>query len=206
MLVPMDTVVSGREEEKGQDSEDWVLDIVRSYSRFLSHLVRSGLRPTGLDLGNTPIRIARSLKDFTSGVGKDPKDVLTTFEGTDYNEMIIVGNIDYVSLCAHHFLPFIGEVQFAYIPNSRIVGLSKVPRMVEIISRRPQIQEEMTQQIVDVFCEVVKPIGCGVVVTGTHTCTTCRGVRKPNVVMKTQALRGIFMDHTVKAEFLEGIR
>jgi len=155
----------------------------------------------------TPERLVKAYEELFSGVGQDPAAVLrVSFEEVQYNQMITVESIDFVSVCMHHLLPFFGFVSFAYIPNKKVVGLSKIPRMVEIIARRPQVQERLTQQIVDVFQETVMPLGCGAMVRAWHGCVACRGVRKDNVRMRTTALRGVFLDKPeVKAEFLAGV-
>ena len=153
---------------------------------------------------DTPIRVARAYEELMSGVGQDPAAVLSaSFEESHYNQMITVGDIDFVSLCSHHLLPFHGVAHFAYIPDGKVVGLSKIPRMIEILARRPQIQERLTQEIVDVFNETVSPVGCGVMVEAWHACMGIRGVRKPKAMMRTTALTGFFLERAaVKEEFL----
>ena len=190
-------------------NNNWETVLADGVRLFIDHLREKD--KLGPPLGNehfneTPNRVVRSLKEFTLGVGKSAASVLGEGFAGDYNEMVVVRGIDYVSLCAHHLLPFVGEVHFGYLPNGRIVGLSKIPRMVEVLAARPQVQEALTQNIVEQFQGLVEPMGCGVVVTGMHTCTTCRGVRKAGVVMKTQGLRGEFLEPEVKSEFLEAIR
>lgn len=152
----------------------------------------------------TPDRVVRSFVELFSGVGVDPASVLKVgFNEASYNEMISVERISFVSVCHHHLLPFYGTVDFAYLPNKHIVGLSKIPRMIEILARRPQIQERLTQQIVDVFQENVKPLGCAAMIRAWHACAAIRGVRQPNIQMRTTALTGYFLEKpAVKAEFL----
>lgn len=158
-------------------------------------------------IDRTPERVAKMYSELLAGVKEDPASVLrTSFEEAAYNEMITVEGIDFISVCAHHLLPFYGVCNFAYLPDKKIVGLSKIPRMVDILSRRPQVQERLTQQLVDVFQEVVQPLGCGAMIRAWHGCVACRGVRKANVRMRTTALRGYFLEKPeVKAEFLAGI-
>ena len=155
-------------------------------------------------IADTPSRVVKAYAELMSGVDYDPASVLKVgFKEAAYNELVSVVDIDFVSLCMHHLLPFYGQAHFAYLPNKYIVGLSKIPRMVEILARRPQIQERLTQQIVDVFQHVVKPRGCGVVVEAWHACAAIRGVRQPNVRMRTTALRGWFLQKPhLKEEFL----
>lgn len=152
----------------------------------------------------TPMRVAQAFAELFSGVGQDPAAVLTTcFEENHYDQMITVCNIDFVSICAHHLLPFHGQAHFAYLPDKQIVGLSKIPRMVEILARRPQIQERLTQQLATVFQETVKPRGCAIMVEAWHACVGVRGVRKPGVSMRTTALTGLFLSNpAAKEEFL----
>ena len=153
---------------------------------------------------DTPRRVVRAYEELMSGVGKDPSAVLSaSFSENHYDQMIAVKDIDFVSLCIHHLLPFHGVAHFAYIPDGKVVGLSKIPRMIEILARRPQIQERLTQQIVCVFNETVRPKGCGVILEAYHSCMGLRGVRKPGASMQTTALAGIFLDRPeVKEEFL----
>lgn len=155
----------------------------------------------------TPYRVMKALGEMLCGYYQDPVEILKTgFGKGTYDEMITVGNIGFHSLCAHHLLSFTGKVHFAYIPNETIVGLSKIPRMVEALSRRLQVQEELSEQIVDCFQNTVKPRGCAVLIEGIHLCCGARGVRKEGVVMRTTSLRGIFKkDESAKAEFLAGV-
>jgi GTP cyclohydrolase I len=161
----------------------------------------------GEHLKNTPQRYVRGFLELVSGLKQDPASVLkTAFTENHYNQMIAVEQIDFVSICAHHLLPFYGIVNFAYLPNKKVVGLSKIPRMIEILSRRPQIQEQLTQQIVDTFQKVVQPLGCGCMIEAWHACVGIRGVRKPNTRMRTTALAGFFLTKpSVKEEFLMGV-
>jgi GTP cyclohydrolase IA len=156
---------------------------------------------------DTPRRVVQSFTDYFSGLGVDAEEVLRQgFEPGSYDEMIYVRNIRFTSFCAHHFVPFIGTINFAYIPEMRIVGLSKIPRLIEVLSHRPQVQEQLTAQIADIFQKVVKPQGCGVTIEAVHLCMTIRGVRKEDATTKTTALTGIFRKPDVKSEFLDGVR
>ena len=157
-------------------------------------------------IDRTPHRVVVAYAELLSGVREDPAHVLrVSFEESHYNQMIHVDSIDFVSVCVHHLLPFYGQVFFSYLPDKRIVGLSKIPRMVDILSHRPQVQERLTQQIVDTFHDTVQPLGCGAMVKAWHGCVACRGVRKANVRMRTTALRGYYIKPEVKAEFLAGV-
>jgi GTP cyclohydrolase IA len=159
-------------------------------------------------IANTPTRFCAALQELLSGWRQDPEEILKngSFNEGAYDEMIIIKDIDFVSLCAHHLLPFIGKVHFGYIPGKKIVGLSKIPRLVEALARRPQIQEHLSVQIVDTFEEVIEPRGCGVVIEATHLCMTIRGVRKPGAITNTTALRGIFKNYeATHHEFLNKV-
>lgn len=159
-------------------------------------------------VAKTPHRYVEALRELMEGVTEDPVKVLgTVFEETEYDEMIVVRDISFVSLCAHHLLPFIGTIDFGYIPNKKVVGLSKIPRLVECLARRPQIQEKLSNQIVEVFQKEIDPLGCGVKITANHMCMGIRGVRKPDALTDTVALRGVFKSNTTtKQEFLDLIR
>lgn len=151
----------------------------------------------------TPNRVYKAFEFLTSGYKQDPKTVLNDalFDSTN-NEMVLVKNIEFYSLCEHHLLPIIGRVHVGYIPNGKVVGLSKIPRMVDIFARRLQIQEQLTEQIAQALQEVIKPRGVGVVVEARHMCIEMRGVQKINSVTTTSALRGGFIsDPRTRKEF-----
>ncbi len=155
-------------------------------------------------LKKTPHRVAKAYEFLTQGYNKKIKDVLNgaIFE-EKYDEMVIVKDIDFYSMCEHHLLPFFGKVHVAYIPNGKIVGLSKIPRIVDVFSRRIQIQERMTQEIADTIQEYLNPRGVGVVVEGFHMCVAMRGVQKQNSTTTTSAMHGIFKsDPRTRSEFL----
>lgn len=159
------------------------------------------------NLERTPLRIVGAYEELFWGLGKDPAAVLqTSFPDGNYDEMVTVCNIDFVSVCAHHLLPFTGYAHFAYLPDKRVVGLSKIPRMIDILARRPQIQENLTRRIVDVFQQVVEPRGCAVLVDAWHACVAIRGARKPRAMMRTTALTGWFLERPhLKREFFDTI-
>ena len=150
----------------------------------------------------TPKRVAKAFEEICSGYFKDPKEVLNDalFDSTN-NEMVVVRNIEFYSMCEHHILPFFGKVHVAYIPDKKVVGLSKIPRMVEVFARRLQIQEQLTEQIADAIMDVVKPKGVGVVIHARHMCMEMRGVKSKYSYTSTSALRGIFLEEKTREEF-----
>lgn len=145
----------------------------------------------------TPNRVYESYKFMTQGYKQDPKEVLNDalFESSN-NEMVLIKNIEFYSLCEHHLLPIIGRAHIAYIPNGKVVGLSKIPRMVNVYARRLQIQEQLTEQIADALSEVINPQGVGVVLQARHMCMEMRGVEKINSTTTTSALRGVFLKNS----------
>jgi len=173
--------------------------------------VREMLRLLGEDparegLARTPLRVEKALKYFTKGNTQDAAEILrgATFESPDYDEMVIVKDIDVFSLCEHHLLPFFGKCHVAYLPDKKIVGLSKIPRVVEVFSRRLQIQEKLTTQIGKTIDEALKPKGVAVVVEAFHLCVMMRGVEKQNAHMITSSMLGRFRsDPKTREEFLD---
>lgn len=159
--------------------------------------------PAREGLFKTPARVARSLQFLTQGYGIDPEAILKSalFE-EDYSEMILVKEIEVFSLCEHHLLPFHGRAHVAYIPDGKIVGLSKIPRVVEVFARRLQVQERLTLQIRDVLSDVLKPLGVAVVIEAIHLCMMMRGAEKQNAVTTTSAMSGEFMKTPTRAEFM----
>jgi GTP cyclohydrolase IA len=175
----------------------------------LQALIRRQLELIGEDpkregLERTPYRVATSLTWLTRGYGEDPRSVIG--EGIfdePHDNMIMVRDIELYSLCEHHMLPFFGKAHIAYIPNGKIVGLSKIPRVVDVFARRLQVQERMTEEIAAALCEVLHPHGVGVVIEAYHLCMMMRGVQKQNSKTITSALRGVFRDdHKTRDEFL----
>lgn len=152
----------------------------------------------------TPERAAKAMKFLTEGYEKDPKQILQSamFE-EDYNEMVIVKDIELYSLCEHHLLPFFGKAHIAYIPNGRIVGLSKLPRVVDVFSRRLQVQERLTEQILDCINNTLEPVGVAVVIEASHMCMMMRGVQKQNSTTTTSGFRGSFKETDTRNEFLK---
>ncbi|MBN1220531.1 MAG: GTP cyclohydrolase I FolE [Anaerolineae bacterium] len=164
-----------------------------------------GEDPDRQGLRRTPERIAKMYEELLSGYHTDPVQLINeALFDVDYREMVIVKDIDFYSLCEHHLLPFFGRAHVAYIPRGKVVGLSKIPRIVEMFARRLQVQERMTQQIADFIDEVLHPYGVAVVVEGAHMCSMMRGIKKANATMVTSAISGAFeKDSKTRAEFME---
>ena len=177
-------------------------DLIR---QLLSEL---GENPEREGLLRTPHRVAKALKFLTSGYQADIDQVLNDALFTvDYSEMVIVRDIDFYSLCEHHLLPFFGKCHVAYLPHKKVIGLSKIPRLVDVFARRLQIQERMTNQIAETIREKIQPHGVAVVCEGTHLCMSMRGVEKQNSYAVTSAMLGGFRDNArTRMEFLELIR
>jgi GTP cyclohydrolase IA len=168
-------------------------------------LVELGEDPSREGLVKTPRRVEKALRFLTGGYRADFDDVLNgALFSVDYSEMVIVRDIDFYSLCEHHLLPFFGRCHVAYIPDGRVIGLSKIPRLVDIFARRLQLQERMTNQIAETIREKINPLGVAVVCEGTHLCMAMRGVEKQNSYTITSAMLGAFRDHgRTRMEFLE---
>jgi GTP cyclohydrolase I len=168
-------------------------------------LVELGEDPRREGLLKTPERVEKALTFLTSGYRANLDEVLNDalFE-VDYSEMVIVKDIDFYSLCEHHLLPFFGKCHIAYIPRVKVIGLSKIPRLVDVFSRRLQIQERLTNQIADVIRDKIAPLGVAVVMEATHLCMSMRGVEKQNSFAVTSAMHGAFRDNArTRMEFLE---
>jgi GTP cyclohydrolase I len=166
-------------------------------------LIAVGEDPDREGLMETPDRVARMYAEMFSGLRKDPRELLGKTFTEKYDEMVLVKDIGFDSMCEHHLLPFMGKAHIAYVPNGKIVGLSKLARIVEVLSRRPQVQERMTEQLADLITEELNPGGVGVILEATHTCMTIRGVRKPNSLMTTSAMRGVFhANQSTRTEFM----
>jgi len=181
---------------------DPIADLVDS---LLSEL---GENPRRQGLKATPDRVARALRELTDGYGVKPEEVVAgaVFD-QDYDEMVVVKDIPFYSLCEHHMLPFFGQVHVGYLPKGRVVGLSKIPRLVEVFSHRLQIQEQLTSQIAEALNTTLAPRGVGVVVEARHLCMEMRGVETPGGRMLTSCMLGTFRrDPRTRAEFLELVR
>ena len=162
-----------------------------------------GENPTREGLVNTPSRIAELYAEVFSGVDEDPLEILVVgFEEEEHEEMVVLKDIPFYSMCEHHFLPFHGLAHVGYIPAGRLVGISKLARVVEVLARRPQLQERLTGQIADTIMDALKARGVGVVIEAEHLCMTMRGIRKPGSRLVTSANRGIFRSYpATRAEF-----
>ena len=176
-------------------------------------LIRSLLEQLGEDpsregLLKTPERVEKSLKFLTSGYRADIDEVINNaLFSVDYSEMVIVKDIDFYSLCEHHLLPFFGKCHIAYIPQKKVIGLSKIPRLVDVFARRLQVQERLTHQVAEVIEQKIAPLGVAVVMEATHLCMSMRGVEKQNSFAVTSAMLGAFRDNArTRSEFLELIR
>jgi GTP cyclohydrolase I len=176
--------------------------------RLISELLAAvGEDPAREGLRETPDRIARMYEEVFSGLNDDPVAVLSVSFEEGHDEMVILREIPFYSMCEHHLLPFHGQAHVGYLPDGRIVGLSKIARAVEIFARRPQVQERLTSQIADCIEDVLGAKGVGVVIEAEHLCMTMRGVRKPGSTMVTSAMRGRFRsDSNTRQEFLGLIR
>jgi GTP cyclohydrolase I len=182
-------------------------------ARAMQDLVRQilaelGENPDREGLVSTPRRVEKSLKFLTSGYGVDIESLINHALFTvDYSEMVIVKDIDFYSLCEHHLLPFFGKCHVAYIPSHRVIGLSKIPRIVDVFARRLQVQERLTNQIADTIRDKIAPLGVAVVMEATHLCMSMRGVEKQNSFAVTSAMQGVFRDNSrTRMEFLELIK
>ncbi len=170
--------------------------------------VQGMLRGIGEDpdregLRDTPKRVVESWKELYGGYQQDPAEILARdFDGNGYDEMIVLRDIEMFSTCEHHLLPFFGRAHIAYIPGKRVVGLSKLARLVECFARRLQIQEKLTREIADAIQKHLNPVGVGVIIEAQHMCMVARGVGKQNSVMTTSALLGQFREQQVRSEFL----
>jgi GTP cyclohydrolase I len=166
-------------------------------------LLAIGEDPDREGLRDTPQRVARMYAELCSGMHHDPRTLLQKTFTQKYDEMVLEKDIGFAGLCEHHLLPFLGKAHVAYLPNGRIVGLSKLARVVELLSKRPQVQERMTEEIADLLMEELEPRGVGVILEASHTCMTIRGVRKADSLCVTSAMRGAFKNNqSTRAELM----
>ena len=165
------------------------------------YLIASGFDVEQEGIRGTPRRVAAALAEMTSGYDQDPAQLLSvTFDGGDYDQIVALADISFSSLCEHHLLPFIGTASLAYLPGDRVVGLSKLARVVDVFAKRLQLQERMTKQIADAIADHLRPRGVVVVVEAQHLCMSCRGASKPGSHMVTSALRGHFQSSPAAKE------
>ena len=192
-------------DEKEYLSESIDLDTVRQLTYDLLKAV--GEDPEREGLKNTPNRVARMYTELLSGYSMDPERIINgALFNITYDEMVLVRDIEFYSLCEHHMLPFIGRAHVAYLPAGRVIGLSKIPRIVDMYARRLQVQERMTRQIADILQATLEPQGVAVVVEGMHLCSMMRGVKKHDARMTTSAMHGAFRANlATRQEFLENI-
>ena len=193
----LDHEIIGRTGLENVTTQDIYREIIRRYDAD----------PTRDGLAKTPERIEKALGFLTKGYREDPKDVLhgALFD-VAYDEMVIVKDIEMYSLCEHHMLPFFGKVHVAYIPDGKVIGLSKAARLVEVFARRLQVQERLMRQIAEAIQEAIHPQGVGVVIEARHLCMMMRGVEKQNSSTVTSAMLGVFQKQNTRAEFLSLIR
>lgn len=180
-------------------------DLKSAIRRILTFI---GEDPEREGLRETPQRIERMLRELTEGYNMSLEKVINgAIFDSDYSEMVVVRDIDFYSLCEHHLLPFFGKVHVGYVPAGKIIGLSKIPRIVDMFSKRLQVQERMTEEIANAIEKSINPMGVGVVVEGYHLCTAVRGVKKINAYMVTSAMLGVFRkDPKTRSEFLSLIK
>jgi GTP cyclohydrolase I len=178
----------------------------------IENAVRQILQAVGEDperggLRNTPNRIARAYDELLAGYRMDPIQLINdALFDVEYDDMVLVRDIEFFSLCEHHMLPFMGRAHIAYIPKGKVIGLSKIPRIVDMFSRRLQVQERMTRQMADFLCSTLNPLGAGVVVEALHLCSMMRGVKKHDARMTTSTMVGSFRTNpSTRQEFLESI-
>jgi GTP cyclohydrolase IA len=198
-------VVEEIEREVGEGDGRWpAVDTGVVEEAVRQILVEIGEDPDRAGLVGTPSRVRRMYRELTAGYHVDPERLVNdAIFDVDYSEMVVVKDIPFFSLCEHHLLPFFGSAAVAYIPEGRVIGLSKIPRIVEMYARRLQVQERLTKQIADFLMERLAPRGVGVVIEASHLCAVMRGVRKPGTIMTTSHVLGLFRtaDRT-RAEFL----
>jgi GTP cyclohydrolase IA len=192
---------AGRDGADGGGELDRIGGVEAAVRQILAEI---GEDPDRQGLLGTPDRVHRMYRELTAGYRVDPDRLVNgAIFDVDYSEMVVVKDIPFYSLCEHHLLPFFGTASVAYIPRGRVIGLSKIPRIVEMYARRLQVQERMTQQIADFLMDRLGPQGVGVVVEATHLCAVMRGVRKPGTIMTTSAILGLFRrNDKTRAEFL----
>lgn len=174
------------------DSQAPAVDLPRIERAVREILAAVGENPDREGLVETPARVARMYAEMFSGLHADPRPHLQKFFTEEYDEIVLIRDISFCSMCEHHLLPFIGKAHIGYMPNGKVIGLSKLARVVEVVSRRPQVQERMTEEIANLLVSELDAKGVAVVVEASHSCMTIRGVRKPGSVCVTSAMKGIF--------------
>jgi len=185
--------------------EEYDVETTEKMSGFYQEILKDlGEDPKREGLVKTPERVAKALQFLTHGYDIDPRKVIeSAMFNEDYSQMVIVKDIEVYSMCEHHMLPFFGKAHIAYIPNGKIVGLSKIPRVVDAFARRLQVQERLTNEIRDCIHETLQPLGVAVVIEASHMCMQMRGIEKQNSVTTTSAFTGQFTDKTTRQEFIK---
>jgi len=187
--------------------EPTILDTVSTKDLYREMLVRLGEDPSRDGLLRTPDRMEKAMAFLTKGYRMDVTEVLhDALFDVDYDEMVIVKDIEFYSMCEHHLLPFFGKAHVAYVPNGKVIGLSKIPRLVDVFSRRLQVQERLTREIADAIQEAISPQGVGVVIEARHLCMMMRGIEKQNSSTVTSAMVGCFQHKETRSEFLSLVR
>ena len=184
-------------------NQSTLIDLERIETAVREILIAVGEDPDREGLQETPARVARAYQELFRGLHLNPADVLQKTFSEKFEDMVLVKDIEFQSICEHHLLPFMGRAHVAYLADKKIVGISKLARAVEAISRRPQVQERMTEELADLIMETLKPRGVGVILEATHTCMTIRGVRKPGSITTTSAMRAAFRENaSTRSEFM----
>jgi GTP cyclohydrolase I len=180
------------------------VDLERIARAVREILIAVGEDPDREGLQETPRRVAKMYAEMFSGLHDDPRPHLSKVFTEKYDEVVLVRDISFCSMCEHHLLPFIGKAHIGYVPNGKVVGLSKLARLVEVVSRRPQVQERMTEDIANLLVEELGPKGVAVVIEASHSCMTIRGVRKPGSLCITSAIKGLFrINPSSRAEVMQ---
>ena len=195
--------VEDRGRTSGEGNVSFKVDLSRIERAVREIMIAIGEDPDREGLRRTPNRIARAYAELTAGLQIDPLVHLKTVFHEKYNQIVLLRNIPFHSICEHHFLPFVGHAHVAYLPRDRVVGLSKLARVVEGFALRPQVQERLTDQIADAIMKGLRPLGAICVIDASHTCMTIRGIKKPGSAMVTSAIRGTFVkNHATRNELL----
>ena len=185
-------------------AESGSMDLARIETAVREILLAVGEDPDRDGLRETPVRVARMYAEMFSGLQQDPRQHTKKFFEEKYDEVVLVRDISFCSMCEHHLLPFMGKAHIGYMPSGRVIGLSKLARVVEVIARRPQVQERMTEEIADLLVAELDARGVAVVIEATHSCMAIRGVRKPGSVCVTSAMKGIFRSNlSSRAEIMQ---
>lgn len=190
-------------DDKPANKSTFEVDLPRIEKAVREILIAVGEDPDREGLLETPARVARMYRELLSGLHQDPRVHLKKFFTEKYDEVVVVRDISFNSLCEHHMLPFMGKAHVGYLPNGKVIGLSKLARLVEVISKRPQVQERMTETVADLLEEELDVRGVAVVIEASHSCMTMRGIRKPGSLCVTSAMRGKFRENaTTRAEVM----